>query len=112
MKTVQLMPLVRMFHNRTLNNKINKLHERASRIVCKNDNSSFQELLDNDNSITIHQRNLQTFAVEMYKVKNNISPIPINARTVYCTGVCTLPLITINLEMLVHTKCKDSCLWN
>ena len=30
-------PLVWMFHNRTLNNKINKLHERALRIVYKND---------------------------------------------------------------------------
>ena len=34
------------------------------------------ELLDMDNSITMHQRNLQRLATEMYKVKNNISPIP------------------------------------
>ena len=60
-----------MFHDITLNNKINKLHERALRIVYKNDNSSFQ-----DNSITIHQRNLQRLAIEMYKVEINISPIP------------------------------------
>ena len=31
-------PLVWMFHNRTLNNKINRLHERALRIVYKNEN--------------------------------------------------------------------------
>ena len=67
-------PLVWIFHNRTLNNKINKLHERALRIVYKNDNSTFQELLDKDNSITIHQRNLQRFAIEMYKVENNNLP--------------------------------------
>ena len=41
-------PLTRMFHNRTLNNKINKLHERALRLVYKNDDLSFQELLDAD----------------------------------------------------------------
>ena len=69
-------PLTWMFHNRTLNNKINKLHEKALRIVYKNDNLTFQELLDMENSITIHQKNLQSLAIEMYKVKNNISPLP------------------------------------
>ena len=59
-----------MFHNRTLNNKINKLHERALRLVYKNENLSFIELLDMDNSVTIHQTNPQTLAIEMYKVKN------------------------------------------
>ena len=41
-------PLVWMFHNRTLNNKINRLYERALRIVYKNENLTFQELLDKD----------------------------------------------------------------
>ena len=49
---------------RTLNNKINKLHERALRIVYKNDSLTFLELLDKDESITIHQRNLQRLATE------------------------------------------------
>ena len=31
-------PLVWMFHSRTLNNKINRLHERALRVVYKNEN--------------------------------------------------------------------------
>ena len=65
-----------MFHNRTLNNKINKLHERALRLVYKNENLSFIELLDTDNSVTIHQRNLQRLAIEMYKAKNKLSPLP------------------------------------
>ena len=69
-------PLIWMFHSSTLNNKINKLHERALRIVYKNENLCFQELLDLDNSVTIHQRNLQKLVVEMYKVKNNLSPLP------------------------------------
>ena len=48
--TVQLLPpCMNVFHNRTLNNKINKLLERALRIVYKNNNSPFQELLDKDN---------------------------------------------------------------
>ena len=69
-------PLVWMFHNRTLNNKINRLHERALRLVYKNDELSFTELLELDNSVTVHQRNLQRLAIEMYKVKNNLAPLP------------------------------------
>ena len=67
-------PLVWMFHNRELNNKINKLHERALRIAYKNSKLSFQELLDLDNSFSIHHRNLQKLATEMFKIKNNLSP--------------------------------------
>ena len=64
-----------MFHNRTLNNKIDKLHERALRIVCKNDELTFRELLGKDHSITIHQRNLQRLVIEMYKIKTHLSPL-------------------------------------
>ena len=69
-------PLVWMFHNRTLNNKINRLHERALRIVYRNNELSFQELLDKENSVTVHHRNLRKLAIEMYKVKHNLSPLP------------------------------------
>ena len=70
-------PLVWMFHNRTLNNKVNTLHERALRIVYKNENLTFQELLEKDNSVTVHHKNLQRLATEMYKIKHNLSPLPI-----------------------------------
>ena len=43
-------PLVWMFCSRTMNNKINKLQERALRILYKDDVSSFEELLGKDNS--------------------------------------------------------------
>ena len=66
--------LVWMFHSRTLNNKINKLQERSLRIIYCDDTSSFEELLRKDGSVTIHHRNIQALATEMYKVKNNLSP--------------------------------------
>ena len=72
-------PLVWMFHNRTLNHKINRLHERALRIVYKDETLTFQELLDKDDSVTIHHRNLQRLAIEMYKIKHHLSPIPMQA---------------------------------
>ena len=46
-----------------INNKINRLHERASRIVYSNYASSFQGLLNKDNAFSIHE----SLAIEIYK---------------------------------------------
>ena len=35
---------------------------------------TFEELLEKDDSVLIHIRNLQTLAIEMYKVENGGSP--------------------------------------
>ena len=67
-------PMVWMFHSRTLDNRINELHERALRLVYKDHNSTFNQLLLHDKSYTIHDRNLQKLAIEMYKVKHDLSP--------------------------------------
>ena len=44
------------------------------RIVYKDFNTSFQELLTEDNSLNIHDRNLQKLVTEIFKVKNGLSP--------------------------------------
>ena len=68
-------PLVWMFHSRTLNNRINKIHERALRLVYKNETFlSFDDLLKRDRSVSIHQKNLQILATEIYKTKNDLGP--------------------------------------
>ena len=67
-------PLVWMFHNRKINTKINHLHERALRLVYTDDMSTFEELLKRDGAFTIHQRNIQCLAIEMFKVKNRMGP--------------------------------------
>ena len=52
-------PLIWMCHSRALNNKINKLHERALRVVYKDKSLTFELMLEKDGSFAIHQRNLQ-----------------------------------------------------
>ena len=56
--------LIRVFNSREFNNKTNRIHERALRITYKDKSSSFQELLDKDNSVSIHHRNIQKLARE------------------------------------------------
>ena len=63
-----------MRHSRTNNSKINRLHERCLRIVCNDKQSSFNELLEKDGSVSIHMRNIQIPTSEMYKLVNNLSP--------------------------------------
>ena len=71
-------PLIWMIQNRGLNNKINHIHERALRIVYNDCSSTFEDLVNKDKSVTIHQRNLQQFAIEIFKVKIGITPIIMN----------------------------------
>ena len=65
-------PLAWMFHIREVNRKIMK-HDRSLRIVYRDSNSSFKYLLKKDNFVCIHHRNMQSFATELIKVKENLS---------------------------------------
>ena len=70
-------PLLWMFHSKQINDRINSLQERALRVVYKDDSLTFEELLKKDHSFTTHERNLQSLAILMYKVKHNLCPAPI-----------------------------------
>ena len=70
--------LVWMCHNRTKNNKINRLHERCLRLIYNDKKSSFEQLLEIDSSVSVHDRNLRALATEMYKIYHGISPTIMN----------------------------------
>ena len=57
-------PLVWMCHSRVNNGKINRLHERCLPIYSDKQ-SLFETLLENDGSVSVHNRNLQILASEM-----------------------------------------------
>ena len=67
-------PLVWMFHSRSFNNKINRIHEKALRITYNDKSSSFQSLLEKDNAVTIHHRNIKILATETYKFLQGLPP--------------------------------------
>ena len=61
-----------MCHSRAKHSIINRLRERCLRILYSQ--LSFEELLEKDDFVSIHNRSLQFLAIEMYKVSNSLPP--------------------------------------
>ena len=66
--------LVWMFHSRKLNNHVNNIHERVLSIAYRDYESTFQQLLKQNKSELIYQRNLQMLATEIFQTKNGLNP--------------------------------------
>ena len=63
-----------------MEHRINRIHERTLRLIYPNQHQlTFKELLEKNKTVSIHQRNLQTLANEIYKAKNKISPEVVNS---------------------------------
>ena len=88
-------PLIWMFHSRKMEHRINSIHKRALKLVYQDSpDLTFQELLAKDKSVSVHQKNLQLLATEIFKSKTGVSPElmndifhfvkrPYNLRSVY-----------------------------
>ena len=63
-----------MLHKRKNNNKIKHLHERCLRLNYSDKYSSYDNLLEKGNSVSIHHKNIQALAIEMFKVKQKLCP--------------------------------------
>ena len=62
-----------MFYSRKTNDRINQLREKALRLAYSDYEPTFEDLLTKDGSFTNHHYSIQTLAIELYKVYNNIS---------------------------------------
>ena len=71
---IEYCPLVWMFYSRHLNSKFNRIHDTALRIAYKDYDFSFNTLLENNDSVSIHVKHLQNLMIEMFKTKGNINP--------------------------------------
>ena len=67
-------PLVWMFCDRRLDNKINHIHKKALSMAYKDNVSDFDTLSTKDNSVSVHKRNPQLLMTEICKTKSHITP--------------------------------------
>ena len=65
-------PLIWMCHSSIIHKKINRLDERCLRMIYCDKQSSFEELLLKDSSVSIHERNIQILATELYRVSKDL----------------------------------------
>ena len=63
-----------MLSERGLNNKINHLHEKALRIAYKDGLSDFETMLETDNTVMIHVKNLKLLMIEILKTQHSLNP--------------------------------------
>ena len=66
--------LVWMFCSRTTNNMINQVHERALRVILNDHESDFEKILQNNDEVCNHHRNIQTLLIEIFKIKKGFAP--------------------------------------
>ena len=71
-------PLLWMFCSRKINRKINYIHERARRLVYDDYHTPFEDLLRRNNTASIHHRNIQQVAIEIFKIKHKLGPQLLN----------------------------------
>ena len=113
-------PLIWMFCAKGDMKTIIKVHKRALRTIHNNFNLSYNELLDLDNSCTIHQKHLQCLMIEIYKALNENGPLlvkelfttkeqPYNLRNQHILKLPSARSITFGTNSLVF---KGSIVWN
>ena len=85
--------------------KIKHLHDRCLRLAYCDKNSSYEELLEKDGSVSIHHRNL---AILQYEVKNELAPM---ITTNVFTPIPENHYIFRNYNGFRLLLCKNSLTW-
>ena len=74
LSTFNYCPIIWMFSNKEGNMLINSTHRRALRAMLNNFSLSFEEMLEFTGDVTIHEKNLRSLALEVYKSLNELNP--------------------------------------
>ena len=109
-----------MFNSRRTTNKINRLHERALRIVYDDGVSTFFQLFAMDKSFCIHHRNIQRLLNEICKTLHDISGNSLKELFVETEGTISLrstPVLVIpSVNSVLKAKNSltyfGSAIWN
>ena len=73
--TFSYCPVIWMFRSGKMDHRINSIHKRALKLVYEDShNLTFQELMTKEKSVSVHQKNLQLLATEIFKSKIGGSP--------------------------------------
>ena len=63
-----------MFTSQYLNNALNSIHERALYLIYNDCELSFDRILQNSKQKSIHQNNIGSLAIEIYKFQADLTP--------------------------------------
>ena len=113
-------PLIWLFSTKASNNEINRTQKRALRILFKDYDSSFNELLEKSESVNIHVQNLRKLMIEIYKTMNDLNPsyirefyeekeVKYDLRT---KNLCRLPKTRTTKFGIESLSFRGSILWN
>ena len=72
--SIQLLSTFMDVCSHSSNNLINKIHERTLRLTSEINDIPFNELLSINNKVSMHNKNIQTLLIEVYKNLNGLSP--------------------------------------
>ena len=67
-------PLIWMFTSRYLNNALNSIHEEALRLIYNDYELPFDRILQDNKQKNIHQKNIESLAIEIYKFQAGLTP--------------------------------------
>ena len=91
---------------------ITRTHKRALRILYRDYESSFEELLEGDNTKTIHTKNLQKLMIEVYKSPKPRVYVGIFRKKRCLILLCKLPSVSSQRYGLNSLSFRGSLLWN
>ena len=97
-------------HSRSNNNKIKHLQERCLRIVYQDKQSSYENLLVKDGTVSMHRRNIQALAIEMYKIKNDLSTDILS--NIFTQSDFQIPFVRTVYQRTESISCLGTKIWD
>ena len=85
-----------------------KIHERALSLTSEINDIPFTELLSINNEVSIHNKNIQTLLIEVYKNLNGLSPPIMSGLFTTRENIYNLR----NFESFTVKKNKTNPLWH